>query len=328
MRRLVATLLLALAALSIQAHESMPASLTLTQLEGQLFAADFRLPATQGAAPNITPRFPAACSIEQGPIEQAAPGALLRHWRLRCEDQLAEGARIVIDGLPATMINTLVQLDLRDGRHWSHLASPRSPVVLLGTLQAAQVDAGSYFKLGIEHILTGFDHLLFVLCLILIVASLRTLLLTITAFTLAHSITLALATLGVLQVPQAPVEASIALSIIVLARELLLPANGNTVVMRWPWLVAFGFGLLHGLGFAGVMSEVGLPAGQVPQALLLFNLGVEAGQLAFVLVVSLLMAVLRTQAGAWLLPSWRVCAYGVGTTAAYWMLQRVATIVA
>src|SRR5262249_12390020 len=139
---------------------------------------------------------------------------------------------------------------------------------------------------GIEHILFGFDHLLFVLALILIVRNTRLLLLTVTAFTVAHSITLSLATLGVVHVPRPPVEACIALSILLLASEIVRSQRSQpSLTARWPWAVAFSFGLLHGLGFASALIDVGLPQGEVPLALFAFNLGVEAGQLAFIAAV-------------------------------------------
>ncbi len=196
----------------------------------------------------------------------------------------------------------------------------------IGTAAQEHYAVADYFGLGVMHILTGYDHLLFVLCLVLLADGIVPLLKTITAFTLAHSITLAAASLGLVHVPPAPVEASIALSIVFLARELIREGAAKGISVRWPWLVAFSFGLLHGLGFAGALSEVGLPAGDIPLALLLFNLGVEAGQLAFVSVVL---------GGWWCWRKWRfrqpawgraAVSYAVGTTSAFWMLQRLLLI--
>ena len=189
--------------------------------------------------------------------------------------------------------------------------------------------AQRYTKLGIEHILTGFDHLLFVLCLLLIVHGGWRLVRTITAFTLAHSITLVLASLGVINLPSAPVEASIALSIAFLAAEILRHHAGTDTgwTYRSPWLVAFAFGLLHGLGFAGALTDIGLPQGEVPVALLFFNIGVELGQLVFVALVLLLLALLR--------PIWQsthrrvelAASYAIGTVAMYWLFERVGGMV-
>ncbi len=304
------------------AHESMPASLTLNEVQENVFDVDWRIPATQGNAPALMPQFPTHCSVERGPVERLAPAARLVYWRLHCKQDLANGARIGIDGLPATMVNVQVQLTMADGRRWSQLASPRSPHVVLG---AERVKLAAYFRLGVEHILTGIDHLLFLLCLVVLVPARWRLLQTITAFTLAHCATLALATLGLIHIPSAPVEACIALSIVLLAREIMQPATAGTMARRQPWLLAFGFGLLHGLGFAGGLADVGLPSGEVIQALLLFNFGVEAGQLAFVLAVLLLLLGLRMRPLA-MRRAEHACAYGVGTVAMFWLLQRLTPI--
>jgi len=179
--------------------------------------------------------------------------------------------------------------------------------------------------MGIAHIFGGFDHLLFVLGLVLLVSSAARLVKTITAFTLAHSLTLGLATLGLVRVPQAPVEAAIALSIVFLARELIERRRGNpSLATRRPWLMSFGFGLLHGFGFAGALSAVGLPQGDVPLALAGFNAGVEVGQLLFVSAALLVFAGARRVADR--TPVWvrTAPAYGIGSVAAFWMIARAA----
>jgi hydrogenase/urease accessory protein HupE len=184
----------------------------------------------------------------------------------------------------------------------------------------------TYLKLGIEHIFSGIDHLLFVLGLVLIVGPGGRLVKTITAFTLAHSITLGAATLGWVQVPQAPVEAAIALSILFLAAELAHRQRGRSgLTAQYPWLVALTFGLLHGFGFAGALTEVGLPSQDIPPALLFFNLGVEIGQLAFVFTVLVVqVGIKRLSAGYQ--PRWltSVPAYGIGIMASFWCFQRIA----
>ena len=182
-----------------------------------------------------------------------------------------------------------------------------------------------YFALGVEHILGGIDHLLFVLCLLLIVKGKWLLVKTITAFTVAHSITLALATLGFVRVPQAPVEAVIALSILFLAVELVKQQQGKSdLAMRAPWIVAFIFGLLHGFGFAGALSEIGLPQADIPLALLMFNVGVEAGQLLF--IVAVLLAIQLWKHVLNIEPPWlpRATAYVIGSVSAFWIISRVA----
>jgi hydrogenase/urease accessory protein HupE len=187
----------------------------------------------------------------------------------------------------------------------------------------------TYTILGIEHILSGFDHLLFVLALVLLVQGTRRLLATITAFTAAHSLTLAGATLGWVHVPGPPVEASIALSIVFVASEIVHTRQGRySVTQHYPWVVAFTFGLLHGFGFAGALAEVGLPQSSIPIALLFFNVGVEIGQLMFVGAALIVIAVgwraaqrLRLSQTAWL---WRIAPYAIGGLASLWLVERVA----
>ena len=183
--------------------------------------------------------------------------------------------------------------------------------------------AGAYTFMGTEHILLGIDHLLFVLGLLLIVRCIGTLVKTITAFTVAHSITLALAVLGVVNVPSGPVGAAIALSIVFLGAEILHARRGQEgLTVRYPWIVAFAFGLLHGLGFAGALTGLGLPPADIPLALLFFNVGVEIGQLLFVLFFAVLAWAFRTLQVVW--PKWSeaVPAYAIGTLATYWFIGR------
>jgi hydrogenase/urease accessory protein HupE len=213
------------------------------------------------------------------------------------------------------------------GMHSTTLVRPSQPWIDIATSQGPLTVAGAYLSHGIEHILLGIDHLLFVLGLILIVRSKRMLLLTVTGFTVAHSITLSLATLGVLHVPGPPVEACIALSILLLASEILRRQRGEpSLTASWPWAVAFSFGLLHGLGFASALIDIGLPRGDVPLALLSFNVGVEAGQLAFIAAV---LGVIGS-AKQFRIPEIverrlrTVTAYGVGTVAAFWFVERLA----
>ena len=188
--------------------------------------------------------------------------------------------------------------------------------------------ARRYLSLGIEHILFGIDHLLFVFALLLIVRGRWMLVKTITAFTVAHSITLALATLGFINVPLRPVEAAIALSIVFLCVEIVHARQGRIgLAVRYPWVVAFAFGLLHGLGFAGALAEIGLPQSEIPIALLFFNIGVEIGQLMFVAVVlGVIWGLQRLQFQA---PSWAqaIPVYVIGTLATYWFIERVVVVI-
>lgn len=325
MIRLLLMLVLLLGSRALLAHESLPASLLLVEQQPQEFSVSWRVPALQGgAALDITPQFPADCQVLQRTPARMAASSLISESRLHCSDGL-RAAVIGFDGMAPTLINALVRVQYLDGHSLTRIASPAEPQVRLEREQQQTVDLAGYFGLGVEHILSGLDHLLFVFCLILLVRAPLALVKTITAFTLAHSITLAAATLGYVQVPGAPVEASIALSIVFLAAELRRPA-GQGLVSRRPWLVAFCFGLLHGLGFAGALNAVGLPQGDIPLALLLFNLGVEAGQLLFVAVVLAGLAMLRRLHKRW--PQWlqQLPLYAVGSLAGFWFLQRMSLL--
>ena len=271
----------------------------------------------------IHPSWPKDCEIMAPPRIERLQGAELRRWMIRVPHGL-DGWEVSVHGLAATMVDVLVRIERSDGRVVSRMLRPDAPSFLF-TEETAGPAAGGYFVLGVEHILFGIDHLLFVLALVLIVRGVGLLVKTITAFTVAHSITLALATLGVLNVPSAPVEAVIALSIVFVASEIVRTRRGQAgLTERAPWLVAGAFGLLHGFGFAGALSDVGLPANDIPLALLFFNLGVEAGQLAFVAVVLSIAALLRRIH----LPRWApiIPPYAIGSVAMFWVIERTAAI--
>jgi hydrogenase/urease accessory protein HupE len=264
-------------------------------------------------------------SAEIGPLTTRLTGhAAVQTWSLRQRESL-RSQLLHIDGLTATMTDVLVRVEFADGLSWVTRLTPQAPQVRIPQKHTGVSVALTYLALGVEHILLGVDHLLFVVGLLLITCGVKRLALTITAFTVAHSITLALATLGFVKVPASPVEAVIALSVACLAVEILRLRRGEVgLTARNPWIVAFIFGLLHGLGFAGALAEIGLPTEQIPLALLFFNVGVEAGQLAFVAVVLAAMALLdrsRTK-----LPRWAgtVPPYVIGSVAMLWVIQRTA----
>jgi len=239
-----------------------------------------------------------------------------------------DGAEVRIDGLTGTMIDVLVRVEFTSGVVVSRILRPNAPTLEVSA-SGSDAPIWGYLTLGIEHILFGIDHLLFVLGLLLIVRGTWLLVKTITAFTVAHSITLGLATLGFVTVPQAPVEAVIALSIVFVASELARQREGQVDVMtRYPWIVAFIFGLLHGFGFASALAQVGLPQTEIPLALLLFNVGVELGQLMFVGAVMSLIWLFHRALGP--TPQWlpRAAAYGIGSVAAFWVIERIAAIAA
>jgi hydrogenase/urease accessory protein HupE len=278
---------------------------------------------SRGVAPIHAVMPPRATVVVPLRIERLF-GAEIRRWTFATGPQGLTGWNVTIHGLPAMMIDVLVRIELLDGRVVSRMLRPDLPAFLFDA-DAVGPPAGGYFRLGVEHILFGIDHLLFVLALVLIVRGTGLLVKTITAFTVAHSITLALATLGFVHVPAAPVEAVIALSIVFVAAEILRARRGETgLTARAPWLVAGSFGLLHGFGFAGALSQVGLPANDIPLALLFFNLGVEAGQLAFVAVALGVIGLLRRAR----LPEWAplVAPYAIGSLAMFWVIERTAAI--
>jgi len=227
--------------------------------------------------------------------------------------------------LKSTSTDVLLRLEFIDGTSQSVLLTPTKESFDIPARQGSLEIAATYTWLGITHILTGMDHLLFVFALLLIVNGMRRLLWTITAFTLAHSLTLAGATLGFVNVPQAPAEAIIALSILFLAIEIVHGKQGRKgAAARWPWLVAFVFGLLHGFGFAGALAEVGLPEQAIPLALVFFNVGVELGQLLFVAAVLVLGYLLHKLKQPKLLDwSETVVTYSIGGLSAFWLLERI-----
>jgi hydrogenase/urease accessory protein HupE len=270
-------------------------------------------------------RLPDNCVPKSDPVASIADAAYTEHWTALCDAGL-KGQTIVIDGLTATLTDVLVRIAWRDGSVEVARLTPEAPSFVTKGAQTVWEVASTYFRLGVDHILSGHDHLLFVFALILLIHDRWMLFKTITAFTVAHSITLAGATLGLFSLPQKPVEAAIALSIVFLAVELVKSQPGELRLSeRLPWLVAFAFGLLHGFGFAGALMETGLPQSDVPLALLTFNLGVEAGQLMFVALVLLVFRAFRAIVSG-PLPALRLlAAYGIGTASMLWLISRVAS---
>jgi hydrogenase/urease accessory protein HupE len=259
-------------------------------------------------------------------VSELADSLVERRWIDARPDGLA-GERIEFAGLQLTITDVLVRVQKRDGAVSTTLIRPSRPWIEIAAAPGLLALAGAYVLHGIEHILFGFDHLLFVLALILIVRSRRVLLWTVTAFTIAHSITLSLATLGVVHVPGPPVEATIALSILLLACEIVrLRRCQESLTARWLWVVAFSFGLLHGFGFAGALTEIGLPQGDIPLALFSFNVGVEAGQLIFIGTVLGLLACAKRIDFPPVIErhALSVATYAIGTMAAFWFIERLA----
>lgn len=318
-----AALAFSLAAPAARAHEVRPALLALSEVAPSLWSVDWRVPARGEARLALEVVLPSSCAALEPPRADLLGGMVVTRWQVRCAGGLA-GERVAIAGLEATVTDVLVRVTHAGGATESARLLPADPGFVVAGAPGAGGVARTYFALGVEHILLGVDHLLFVFALLLLVAGAGPLVRAITAFTVAHSLTLAAATLGWVHVPSAPVEATIALSIVFLAGEILHARAGRPgLAQRRPWLVAFTFGLLHGLGFAGALAEVGLPPDAIPQALLFFNLGVEAGQLLFVAAVLAARAGLRRLRLPAPDAAWRAAAYGIGVVAAYWTIERV-----
>ncbi len=322
MRRWLWLVLIALLASgAARADELRPGYLEITQQDARIWHVKLKAPVKGGLAAYANPALPAFCAAGT-PVRRLEQGSLYAEWRYDCAQPLV-GAQVGLTGLDKTVTDALVRIaPLGRPVQAARLTSAAPMTQVAARAGSAQV-AGTYFVLGIDHILTGYDHLLFVLSLVLLLGGGWIVARTVTAFTIAHSITLAGATLGFLGVSQRPVEICIALSIVFLAVEVVKrdPAHPR-LSERIPWVVAFLFGLLHGFGFAGALAEIGMPEGEVPVALLTFNLGVEAGQLAIVAAALAVLAVLGRISGAMRATAERVAAYAIGMTASFWLIAR------
>ena len=304
------------------AHETRPGFLELRERDAATWALLWKRPTGGEVEIQIAPVVPQGCRLDSPDRQQLTPGAVIVRAMLSCDGGLA-GKTLRIAGLETTVTDVLVRLQHADGRIESHLLRPATPSVTLGAVTSQLQRSLSYGQLGVQHILLGVDHLLFVLGLLLIVSKRWMLVKTISSFTVAHSITLAIATLGYATAPLPPLNAAIALSILFLGPEIVRVWRGETsFTIRHPWVVAFAFGLLHGFGFASGLNAMGLPRAEIPLALLLFNLGVEIGQVAFVALIVLLERAFRTLEIRW--PRWvqALPGYSVGALGAYWAIQR------
>ncbi len=307
-----------------RADEIRPALLDIKEQQTGLFAVTWKVPTRGDRVLSLTPRLPETLELVGSLSTQDVPGARIERATYKNIGDSLTGQVIAIDGLAIVQTDVLLLVQLKDGRQHSAILRPASPEFTIPQEASRLKIAADYWRMGTIHILEGADHLLFVLALLLIVDGLGPLLKAVTAFTVAHSITLALATLGVIHLPPAPTEAIIALSILFLAAEIVHKHNGQIgVTERWPWLIAFSFGLFHGLGFAGALSEIGVPQAEVPLALLMFNVGVETGQLLFIAVALILLALLKRLPLTMPEGAWRVAPYTIGGLAAFWTIQRV-----
>ncbi|MNK90209.1 HupE / UreJ protein [compost metagenome] len=310
------------------AHESRPAYLELNETAAGRYDVLWRTPVLSGMRLPIALRFAEGVRTVVEPVESELNDSLIERRVIDAGPAGLVGQRIEFIGLQASITDVLVRVSRLDGSLTTTLVHPAQPWIEIAATPGTFSVAGAFLVHGIQHILVGFDHLLFVFALLLLVGNGWMLVKTITAFTLAHSITLALATLGAVRLPGPPVEATIALSILLLAVEIARKNRDETsFTLQWPWVVAFCFGLLHGFGFAGALAQIGLPQRDLPLALFTFNVGVEIGQLMFVAVVLSLRALLlrcRLPRPA-VLYARPIASYGLGTLAALWFFERVSS---
>ena len=313
-----------------QAHRFAPSLLNVQEIAPLQYNVVWKTPAQGVSNVPLRPVWPETCEVTNASEPQLEGTGVVTSWQLRCE-HLGEGGLVGetlgVSGLGANQASAMVMVSLLDGRAYQQVLDTEQPEFIVPAESTAGDVAGSYTWLGIEHIWGGFDHLLFVFGLLLLVGGGSRLLWTITAFTLGHSITLSLVTLGFFDYPVSLVEFAIALSIFILAVELTRTAK-HDALWRNPWWLAGGFGLLHGMGFAGALAETGLPQDNVPMALLFFNVGIEVGQIAFILVVLAVWFVIRRPLAPWqdrLLP---VPIYILGALSAMWCIERGLAVLA
>jgi len=310
------------------AHEVRPGYLEIRQRSADTYDVLWKVPALGELRLRLEARFPEECVVTAPRITTKSGDSFLHRWSIQCPDGLV-GRSIAIDGLADTMTDVLVRFERTDGTTQVTRLRPAAPAFTVTASPNLFQVATTYTILGIEHILLGIDHLLFVLALLFVVRGAWPLIKTVTAFTVAHSITLGLAALGLVHVPGPPVEAVIALSIVFVAKEIVsIEAGHPGLTQRQPWIIAFSFGLLHGFGFAGALADIGLPQRDIPVALLSFNIGVELGQLAFVFVILGLVGLVRLfmiESRPWMRT---VPVYGIGIVATYWTIERVLAVLA
>ncbi|WP_416305461.1 HupE/UreJ family protein [Neptunicella sp. SCSIO 80796] len=325
MRRLIkgwllGVLITGLFANIVMADEIRPAFLSLLEQTNHQYQVNFKVPLHNGTRLSLQAQFPAHCAAISAPSVQQDELISNQRWQIQCQHSLA-GQSLQIKSLNNTRTDVLLRVEFADGSLDMQRFTPAQTQLQIAKPDSRLSIAASYTHMGIEHILIGWDHLLFVLCLVFIAGSLKRIILTITGFTLAHSVTLLATSLNWVQVPIAPVEAVIALSILFLACELLR-ADKTSLTWRYPALVSSTFGLIHGFGFAAVLTEIGLPQNGFATALLFFNLGVELGQLIFIGSLLLLAWIVRQFCTIKRQDLLHTTAYTVGTVSAFWLVER------
>ena len=309
------------------AHPLAPVLLQLEEGRDGEVKVSWKTSSLRMRGSRVFPELPADCPANQDSQVRNDGASQTETWTVNCGPGGLVGKTIGVTGLGKGPGDALLRIAMADGRVIQEVLRPGAAEFTVPETGRPSSVFGGYLRLGFDHILSGLDHLLFVFGLLLLATSTRLLIETVTAFTVGHSITLSLAALGLAQVPSAPVEVLIAFSIFLLAVELSRSPGGSpTLLRRFPWVMAFLFGLLHGLGFAGALSEIGLPPDDIPLSLFSFNVGIEVGQLAFLAVILVLGALLRKFLDR--LPAWteRIPVYGIGCLSAYWVLDRLASV--
>ena len=321
--KLLAALVCALVAFAhpARADDLRPGYLEWTEQAPSQWQVTWKAPLLGGLATRSKPVLPKGCTVARAQRQFVGP-TVVETFRVRCTAPLA-GRMLGLAGLESGFTDALLRVAPLGQPVQAARLTPQQPQVMAATRASASSVWRTYLGLGFEHILLGFDHLLFVVALVLLIGGWRRLVATVTAFTVAHSLTLAATTLGLVSVARKPVEICIALSIVLVAREILRPPNTEpTLARRAPALIAFAFGLLHGFGFAAALAEIGLPEGEVPLALFAFNVGVEFGQLAIVAAMLAAIAMVARFATNWQRPATIAGAYAIGAVATAWLIER------
>ncbi len=323
MIRWFAAICLILFATSAQADQLRPAYLDFTQVTKSDWRLVWKAPFQGGITPASQPILPSGCTAIGAPQRELTAIALITTTQVHCTGPISN-ARIGVTNIETAQTDILVRVAPHGLPVQALRLTAKTPVATIASEPDRWQIARTYFGIGIEHIAFGYDHLLFVIALVLLLGNWRPLFVAVTAFTIAHSITLIGTTLGFFGLPSRPVEALIALSIVFLAVEIVKAVPGHQRLSeRIPWAVAFGFGLLHGFGFAGALAEIGLPQTEMPTALLSFNLGVEAGQIAIVIATMAVAAAIRRFASTRLPMTIRTATYAIGITASFWLIERI-----
>jgi hydrogenase/urease accessory protein HupE len=310
---------------TLNADTINPSLLNIKESKLGWYDVTWKVPVKNNRSLDLSMHLPESLEIIGTPTQRVEPGALIETSRYKAAKSSILGEKVYVKGMKATQSQVLLRIELKDGAVFSKILKAEEAEFIIPQKASKLAVAYEYWKMGTIHILEGSDHLLFVFSLLLIVIGLKSLIQAVTAFTLAHSITLVLTTLGVISLPSAPTEAIISLSIMFLASEIIQKYRGKSpLTERYPWVVAFIFGLFHGLGFAGALAEIGIPQHEIPIALLMFNVGVETGQLIFIAGALLIITVLRRVLPENLrVETGKVVPYVIGAVAAFWTIERI-----